>query len=55
MGGRAPIRFGNAERNFSDGLMAVIEDNGVYAEICLFISQILLICPPSVNNSIKLV
>lgn len=54
MGGCAPIRFGNTERNFSDGLMAVIEDNGVYAEICLFISQI-LICPPSVNNSIKLV
>lgn len=51
MGSCALIGFGNTERNFGDGLMVVKEDNGVDAEIHLFILQVFtLIWLPSVNN-----
>lgn len=54
MGSCALIGFGNTERNFGDGLMVVKEDNGVDAEIHLFILQVFtLIWLPSVNNPIR--
>lgn len=54
MGSCALIGFGNTERTFRDGLMVVKEDNGVDAEIRLFILQVFtLIWSPSVNNPIR--
>lgn len=54
MGSCALIGFGNTERTFRDGLMVVKEDNGVDAEIHLFILQVFtLIWLPSVNNPIR--
>lgn len=40
MGSCALIGFGNTEQNFEDGLMVVKGDNGVDAEIYLFILQV---------------